>query len=120
MKYLPVSKRVLSRVFTKYDLSTYGKGAIPQAITHPDWTVRRIGFQPYPYPSATRLIVREMGHTLMEGNTAFLQKLDPGYAAMDLVDDTFVKSAIANVGGPGRFPAVDMESPWDREEVIEA
>ncbi len=120
MKYLPVSKKVLSQVFTGYDLSEYGEGAIPQAITHPDWNVRRIGFQPYPYPSATRLIVREMGRTLMEGNTAFLQKLDPGYAAMDLVDDTFVKSAIADVGGPGRVRAVEMESPWDREEVIEA
>jgi NitT/TauT family transport system substrate-binding protein len=119
MKYLPVSKKVLSRVFTGYDLSRYGKGAIPRAILHPEWGVGRIGFQPYPYPSATRLIVKEMGRTLMEGNSAFLRDLDPYLAARELVDDTFVKRAMEHVGGWGKFPAFSTENPWEREEVVE-
>jgi len=119
MKYLPVSKNILLRVFTGYDLSTYGNGSTPQAILHPAWNVGRIGFQPYPYPSATRLIVTHMRRTLVEGNSGFLQDLSPDVAAKELVDDTFVKQAIASVGGPAKFPAVNLDSPWEREEVIE-
>jgi NitT/TauT family transport system substrate-binding protein len=119
MKYLPVSKKVMLRALTGYSLSAYGEGAIPQAIVHPEWHTGRIGFQPYPYPSATRLIIKEMRHTLMEGNTAFLRDLDPGAAAEELVDDTFVKKAMHSMGGPDRFPSMNLKSPWEREEIIE-
>ncbi len=118
-RYLPVSEKILLRAFRGYDLSTYGKGAFPQAIHHPDWNTGRIGFQPYPYPSATRLILGEMGQTLMEGNAAFLKELDVDFAARDLVDDTFVRKAIADIGGLAKFESVDIERPWDREEIIE-
>lgn len=116
--YLPTSEAVLKRVFTGYETETYGPGAVPQAIRHPEWGIRRIGFQPYPYPSATRFIVREMRETVMEGDTAFLKKLSPDDAARDLVDDRFVKRAIEAVGGPDRFDLIDLEHPWQREEVI--
>jgi NitT/TauT family transport system substrate-binding protein len=116
--YLPTSERVLNRVFTGYDTETYGAGAVPRAIHHPEWAIRRIGFQPYPYPSATRFIVREMGQTVMEGDTAFLKKLGPDEVAADLVEDRFVKQAIDAVGGPGRFDLIDLTHPWHREEVI--
>jgi NitT/TauT family transport system substrate-binding protein len=119
MKYLPVSKKVLSRVFTKYDLSLYGKGVGSRAILHPQWDAGRIGFQPYPYPSATRLIVKEMGRTLMEGNATFLHNLDPHSAERELVDDTFVKRAMKYVGGWDKFPAFNGDNPWEREEVVE-
>lgn len=119
MRYLPVSKKVLLRVFTGYDLSTYGQGAVPQAIFHPHWDIGRIGFQPYPYPSATRLVIKQMAQTLVEGNTAFLKDLNPDRAEKDLVDDRFVKRAIADIGGAAKFPAIHIESPWDREEVID-
>jgi NitT/TauT family transport system substrate-binding protein len=118
-KYLPLPEKVLLRVFTQYDFSAYGKGAGPKAIRHPRWDIGRIGFQPYPYPSATRFIVKEMGHTLMEGDTSFLKRLDAEFVVKDLVDDSFVKKAIADVGGPGQFHAINIEHPWDREEVIE-
>ena len=118
-KYLPTPEKILLRAFKGYDLSTYGNGIVPQAILHPNWNISRIGFQPYPYPSATRFIVREMGHTLMEGNAAFLKRLDSDFVAKDLVDDTFVKKAIANIGGPEKFKSMDIEHPWEREEIIE-
>jgi NitT/TauT family transport system substrate-binding protein len=109
---------VLSRVFTGYEPERYSKGAIPQAIHHPEWKVGRIGFQPYPYPSATRFIVRQLTNTLVEGNTGFLKRLDADFAAKDLVDYIFVKKAIANAGGLEKFDSVNIENPWDREEII--
>ena len=118
-KYLPVSEKILLRVFKGYDQKTYGKGVAPQAIQHPEWGSSRIGFQPYPYSSATRFITNEMKHTLMEGKTAFLKKLDVDFVAKDLVDDSFVKNAINNIGGPEKFSAIDITHPWDREEIIE-
>jgi NitT/TauT family transport system substrate-binding protein len=120
--YLPVTEDVLHRVFSGYELSVYGPGRVPQAIQHPDWSARRIGFQPFPYPSATRLIVREMANTEMEGNKAFLEKLDPTLAATELVDDSFVIKAIENAGGLGQFTSSDIRAPfdtsWEREEVV--
>lgn len=118
-KYLPIPEDILLRVFTMYDHSYYGNGLGPRAIRHPGWDVGRIGFQPYPYPSATRFIIEEMRHTLMEGNTTFLKKLDVDFAVKDLVDDTFVKKSIMEVGGPGKFKMIDIGHPWTREEVIE-
>ncbi|MBW2108128.1 MAG: ABC transporter substrate-binding protein [Deltaproteobacteria bacterium] len=119
MGYLPVSREVLLRVFTGYRPSRYAQGPVPHAIHHPRWQVARIGFQPYPYPSATRLIIQAMGRTRMEGDTAFLEALNAETAARDLVDDRFVKKAILDMGGPQRFAPVDLKHPWEREEVIE-
>lgn len=117
--YLPVSYEVLLRVFNGYSDSTYGKGATPRAIRNPDWNVSRIDFQPYPYPSATRFIVSEMKQTKMEGNTSFLNGIDVDDAARVLVDDRFVKKAIQAVGGMNTFAMVDLEKPWEREEVLD-
>jgi len=117
--YLPVSEKTLSRVFTGYELSKYGKGNTPQAIKNPKWQVGRIGFQPYPYPSATRLIIQEMQHTRMEGDTTFLKQIPWKTSIRDLVDDSFVKKAIQNVGGLKHFShTMDIANPWHREEIV--
>lgn len=117
--YLPASEEALLRVFTRYDTKTYGKGNIPQAIRHPEWGIGRIGFQPYPYPSATRFIARQLRETLVEGDRSFLHKHTIEFMAKDLVDDTYVKNAINSLGGPAKFDLIDIERPWEREEVIE-
>lgn len=117
-KYLPLPEDVLKRALTLYDPAVYSKASVPNAIHHPGWDIGRIGFQPYPYPSATRFIIEEMRQTLMEGKTAFLQKLDINFAIKDLVDDSFVKNAINTVGGPKKFQTIDITHPWSREEVI--
>ena len=95
-------------------------GAIPRdSLVHPQWGVERIGFQPYPFPSATRFIVDQMKQTLVEGSTAFLGSLDSGAAARELVDDTFVARALDAVGGIGQFCNCDIEKPFTREEIVE-
>lgn len=114
--YLPAPTPVVSRVFTGYANIPEYAGT---AIRHPEWGVERIGFQPYPYPSATRFILSEMRKTLMEGNTDFLKRLDPDHVVTDLVSYDFVKRAVTAVGGPGKFEIMNYDHPWDREETVE-
>lgn len=87
------------------------------AIRHTQWFEPRIGFQPFPYPSYTETLVEMLRDTVVDGNNAFLKTLDPAFAARDLVDDRFVKKAIAHVGGMSTF---DQPENFSRKEIIEA
>lgn len=118
-RYLPVSYATLKKVFTQYDPDVYGSSKENGAIQHPDWGVGRIGFQPYPYPSATKFLIEEMATTRMEGDTNFVKKLDPDFAVTDLVDDSFVKKAIHLVGGLQKFYPEMTSDLWKREEIID-
>ena len=53
--YLPLPAPIIERAMTYYDEKFYGE---TKAIEHPDWKIGRIDFQPWPYPSATKLIVK--------------------------------------------------------------
>ncbi|MBF0200271.1 MAG: ABC transporter substrate-binding protein [Desulfamplus sp.] len=121
--YLPVRGDVLKRVFTGYDLDEYLTGPLPRPIMHPEWKVGRIGFQPYPYPSATRFIVEQMAKTKVEGDSDFLRSLDPGFAADELVDDSFVKKALQDMSVYGTFDLdynpQNASPSFHREEVID-
>jgi NitT/TauT family transport system substrate-binding protein len=108
--FLPVKESVLNRVF----------GAIPEKeLVHPQWNVERIGFQPFPFPSATRFILEQMKKTKVEGNTDFLTRLDPQAAVSQLVDDRFVRKALDDMGGIKGFCRCDMEDVFTREETVE-
>jgi len=108
--YLPVPETVLARVFAP----------LPKTeIVHPQWDVTRIGFQPFPFPSATRFIVEQMKQTRVEGNTDFLASLDAGLATRELVDDTFVRKAMDEMGGIHNFCDCNIETPFSREEIVE-
>ncbi|MBF0234106.1 MAG: ABC transporter substrate-binding protein [Desulfamplus sp.] len=118
--YLPVNEDVLLRVFTGYDLKEYLTGPLPRPIMHPEWNIGRIGFQPYPYPSATKFIVSQMAKTKVEGDAQFLQALDPDIAEQTLVDDTFVRKAIQDMSIYGSFDSYgNIGDSFAREEVIE-
>ena len=108
--YLPFPKEVLARVF---------ENPKPDQVVHPDWNVARIGFQPFPFPSATQFIIDRMKQTLVEGDTLFLKDLDTGKAAADLVDDTYVSKALDEMGGLKRFCNCDITKPYTREETVE-
>jgi NitT/TauT family transport system substrate-binding protein len=99
-KYTPHPLPVLQRALTYYDRNFYKKEG---AIQNPDWQVNRIDFQPYPFPSYRSELVRLLKTTQVEGNTDFLQKLQPRQVARDLVDDSFVRNALQQVGGPKAF-----------------
>lgn len=85
------------------------------AIRHADWHEQRIDFQPYPFPSYTEKLVEMLKTTYVSGRNEFLQTLDPKFVARDLVDDRFVKKAIADLGGMSKFGLPDS---FTREETI--
>lgn len=101
-RYTPHSASVLEKVLAPPagDPASYQKDG---AIRHADWQEQRIDFQPYPFPGYTEELVRRLKTTLIEGDRDFLDGLDPAATARDLVDDRFVKAAIAAQGGPAAF-----------------
>lgn len=117
-RYLPVPYETLKRVFTHYDTKIYCNPKGNCAIKHPEWELKRISFQPYPYPSATRFIIDEMKQTKMEGDTTFLKKLNTDWAVKDLVDDSFVKKSLLLVGGLEKFYPEQPTVSYEREETI--
>lgn len=115
-KYTPHSVEILSRVLTpaEADVEHYVASG---AIRHPEWRDKRIDFQPYPFPTYTEELVKLLKETHVEGDRAFLDALDPAFAARDLVDDSFVRKALAEVGGLKVF---GLAESFDRSEVIQA
>jgi NitT/TauT family transport system substrate-binding protein len=85
------------------------------AIKHPEWHQHRIDFQPYPFPSYTESLVSMLKTTVVSGRNDFLKELDPKFAARDLVDDRFVKKAIASIGGMSHF---GQPESYTRKEII--
>lgn len=117
--YLPLPEAVIKRAIIKYDLETYGLSGGTGAIRHPQWGVSRIGFQPYPYESTTREIVKMLKLTKVEGQSEFLQTLDQELVVRDLFDYGLVKNAAERVGGLRVFEGVDANNPYVRAEIIE-
>ncbi|UBF30602.1 ABC transporter substrate-binding protein (plasmid) [Kovacikia minuta CCNUW1] len=111
-KYTPHPLPVLQRALTYYDTDFYSKQG---AIEHPDWKINRIDFQPYPFPSYTEQLVRLLKETQVEGDNAFLQQLQPEEVAKDLVDDSFVKAALQQIGGAQVF---GLQADLSRQESI--
>lgn len=111
-RYTPHTPEIVSKVFSSADYSRYVQQGV---VKHGDWHQRRIDFQPYPYPSYTEELVRSLLTTRVEGDTGFLQQLDPAFVARDLVDDRFVRKAIDAVGGPQVFGITG----FNRQEILE-
>ena len=108
--FLPMPAKTVERAMTVYASdATYLRDG---AIIHPSWHDQRIGFSPYPYPSAMALIVNWMKTTKVAGDASFLAKLDPAFVQRDLVDDSFVRAALA------RYPVADASSPFLRKETF--
>ena len=114
--YLPAPAPVVERAMTTYDDPGYA--ASGAARHRAEWQNGRIDFQPWPYPSATRLMVEEMGRTVVSGAAGFLDGLDPQFVADDLVDYTFVKRALDANPAWLNDPSVNPGNPFDREEVL--
>jgi NitT/TauT family transport system substrate-binding protein len=101
-KYTAHAPNVLAKVLAPNpaDRTAYVSAG---AIRHADWQDRRIDFQPFPYPSYTEELIRRLKTTMVQANRDFLDTLDPVAAAAELVDDRFVRAAIAKHGGMATF-----------------
>lgn len=112
--YTPHTEQTLSQVLVpsaQRDAAYLAAGA----IRHPAWREKRIDFQPYPFPSYTEELVRRLQHTVVDGNSQFLARLDPARVARELVDARFVTRSLAAVGG---LPAFGLPAGFTREETI--
>ena len=115
-KYLPMPAKVVERAMTFYGPDDYTD---PNANRHvEEWQNGRIDFQPYPYPSATKLIVEEMNKTLVGGDTTFLKELDADFVTQDLVNYDHVKVAMEQFMDWSQVPGIDPNDPYTREEVV--
>ena len=112
--YLPPPAKVVRRAVTAYAQEP----AYKEVIRHRDWGNGRIDFQPWPYPSATRLIVQQLKEAKIEGERAFLDKLDPDFVAKDLVDYALVKKALERYPDWKRDRSVSSGDPFSRQEVL--
>jgi NitT/TauT family transport system substrate-binding protein len=113
--YLPTPPDAVVKAMTDYGPEYEKSGA----IRHRQWKNGRIDFQPWPYPSATKLIIDAMNKTVVEGDTTFLKGLDPAFVADDLIDYRFVKSALERFPDWKNDPSVDKSNPYERAEVLE-
>ncbi|WP_145002615.1 ABC transporter substrate-binding protein [Pseudomonas oryzihabitans] len=113
-RYMPHPESLLRQVLVP-NAEARGRYLADGAIRHADWHDERIDFQPYPYPSYTRELVTRLKSTLIQGDAGFLAGLDPERAAADLVDDRYVRQAIAAVGGMGTF---GLAEGFARQEEI--
>ncbi|CPY55396.1 putative sulfonate ABC transporter, periplasmic protein [Mycobacteroides abscessus subsp. abscessus] len=90
----------------------------PYPLKHPDWHPQRLGYQPFPYRSFTQRLVESMHDTVVDGDRAFLDRLDPARVHDDLVDDTFVRRAIASHGGPEAFGITPQFARIEQVQVL--
>lgn len=116
--YLPAPAEVVQRAMTLYEGNDayIESGAIQNQA---EFNNGRIDFAPWPYPSATRMIVEAMNETLVSGDTRFLEGLDPDFVAEDLVDYEFVRKALEQY--PDWQSALSIEpggDPFSREEIL--
>ncbi|WP_165672620.1 ABC transporter substrate-binding protein [Metapseudomonas otitidis] len=113
-RYTPHAPEVLGKVLAPAagERDGYVKSG---AIRHAAWDEQRIDFQPYPFPSYTEELVSRLKDTLIQGDKSFLAGLDPKATAADLVDDRFVRAALAGVGG---LEAFGLSGGFERTEEI--
>ena len=111
---LPMPANVIRKAMTDYGDAYEQIGA----IQHRDWNVGRIDFQPWPYPSATRLIVDAMNETVVEGDTTFLEGLDPDFVTDDLVDYRFVRASLEAEPDWVPDPNIEATDPFARTETL--
>jgi NitT/TauT family transport system substrate-binding protein len=113
-QYTPHNYETLAKVLAPAARDTAGYVS-SGAIRHPEWKQHRIDFQPYPFPSYTEALITMLKTTVVSGRNDFLKKLDPAFVARDLVDDRFVKKAIAAAGGMSAF---GLPESYTRKETI--
>lgn len=109
-KYLPQSVLAVQTALTYLNP--------PYPLKHPDWYPQRLGYQPFPYRSFTQRLVESMHDTVVDGDRAFLDRLDPARVHDDLVDDTFVRRAIAAHGGPEAFGITPQFARIEQVQVL--
>lgn len=96
--YLPQAPAAINKAINDYG-STYNG----TAIQHPEWKNDRIGFQPFPYPSYTSELVKQLRLTTVDGDSTWLKNINLKTVHSDLVNSALVQSSITRLGGISKF-----------------
>jgi NitT/TauT family transport system substrate-binding protein len=96
--YLPQAPAAITKAINDYGTAYNGT-----AIQHPEWKNDRIGFQPFPYPSYTSELVKQLGLTTVDGDSSWLKKINLKTVHNDLVNSALVESSIKRLGGISKF-----------------
>ncbi len=96
--YLPQAVPAINKALTDYSASYNGT-----AIQHPEWKNERIGFQPFPYPSYTTELVKQLRLTTVDGDTTWLKKINLNTVHADLVNGKLAESSVNRLGGFVKF-----------------
>ncbi|GAA1205236.1 ABC transporter substrate-binding protein [Pseudonocardia alaniniphila] len=96
-RYLPQPQPAVAKALDRSAAQYAG------VLQEPTWHGERIGFAPYPFPTYTAALVAAMRETVVDGDTSFLDPLDPAAVHADLVDDRFVTASLAAAGGLAAF-----------------
>ena len=108
--YLPQPVEAIQRALTYYPVDKY-----KSAVINTKWAERRIGFQPYPFPSYTAALVTELRKTQVVGDNSFLNKIDLKTVHSDIVAVGLAEAAIKKNGGNAAF---GLPAKLSRTEVI--
>ncbi|MFM6977952.1 MAG: ABC transporter substrate-binding protein, partial [Micrococcales bacterium] len=92
--YLPQAVPAINKALTDYSASYNGT-----AIQHPEWKNERIGFQPFPYPSYTTELVKQLRLTTVDGDKSWLNKINLKTVHNDLVKGSLAESSVNRLGG---------------------
>ena len=92
--YLPQAVPAINKALTDYSSNYNGT-----AIQHPEWKNERIGFQPFPYPSYTTELVKQLRLTTVDGDNAWLKKINLNTVHADLVNGKLAESSVNRLGG---------------------
>lgn len=102
--YLPQKPAAVHRVVTR------GANDAGLLDRNPTWHGERLEFTALPYPSATSTLVSLMKQTRVDGDTTFLDRVDPTTVHAELVDDRFVRNSLTRAGAHA--------SSWTRSEEV--
>lgn len=113
-KFMPHDEHVLREVLapTERNWQNYIESGV---IKNTEWQQNRIDFQPYPYPSYTKVLVEMLQQTHIAGVNTFLKELEPSFVAKDLVDSRFVEAALIHQNAFAHF---GLSNSLSREEII--
>ena len=113
-KFMPHDEHVLREVLapSERNWQNYIESGV---IKNAEWQQNRIDFQPYPYPSYTKVLVEMLQQTHIAGVNTFLKELEPSFVAKDLVDSRFVEAALIHQNAFAHF---GLSNSLSREEII--
>lgn len=115
--FIDVPYDIMKRAMFKYDNETYGVEEGTGAIRHPEWGIRRVGFDPFPFQSYTKKLVELFRETEIQGDKDFLNAYGSEFISTDIVDYNMIIASLKRVGVTV-IEGVDLDISFERPEII--